>query len=871
MRRYLQKHVRRPSLASWSRPFSAAAPTEGLPSSADVVVIGGGSIGASTLYHLSQMGVDAVLVEKDQLTAGTTWHSAGLLWRLRPSDIDIQLINHTRHLAKTLEAETGVSTGWVENGGLFIAANAERLSEYQRLATLGKYFGIHAEVLSPADTKALYPLMNVSDLKGTLYSPGDGTIDPSSWVAALAKGAKLHGAKIFEKTPVEAILTEAAGKDETQVVGVQLGGGHVIRTKRVVNAAGVWSNYIAKMVGKDIPLCAMHHAYVVTERIEGIQNMPNVRDHDASVYLKLQGDVLQVGGYEPNPIFWENVQNDFAFSLFDLDWDVFSTHINGAVNRVPIIEATGVRSTVCGPESFTPDHKALLGEMPGVRGFFLGCGFNSAGIMLAGGAGQQLAHWVTAGRPTIDMFSYDIQRYHLSMLGHQRWNRERSHEAYAKNYSIVFPHDEPLGGRNVRLTPFHAKLKAANCVFQTRHGYERPGYFADVRSQGDVAVKPYTYYGNYNHTPHADDPYLRAIEADNTFGWPGSHEIVGAEARACRETVVLFDQSYFGKFVLSGDDAPAAIEYICTNKMKGPGATVYTLMCNAAGGTECDLTVSQVDDTTFYITAGGASATHDFAWIASLLRRFPKTSLADFTDDFGVLSVQGPLSRPLLEKLTGADLSNDAFPFSTHRLVTMAGYTFRMLRLTFVGELGYELHIPKDACEAVYDALWTTGEALGIRNAGYLAMDALSVEKGYKHWHEDLRSDDTPVEAGMLFTCKLDKDFSGRDVLAKQKANGVSKKLICLTPNEHIPLKGNEAIWRDGTCVGFVRRCAFGHSVGKSVGYGYIQHPDGAVVTPKFVKDGVYEIETLNERRVPATLHTKCVFDPTNARVQGEY
>ncbi|OQS05254.1 sarcosine dehydrogenase, mitochondrial isoform X1 [Thraustotheca clavata] len=862
MHRYIQKRL----LPRYSSSLSTNP-----PSSADVVVIGGGSIGASTLYHLADMGVNAVLLEKDQMTAGTTWHSAGLLWRLRPSDIDIQLIDRTRTLAKSLENETGVSTGWVENGGLFIAVNHERLSEYQRLATLGKYFGIDSHVLSPAETKELYPLMNVSDLKGTLYSPGDGTIDPSGWVAALTKGAKMKGAQVFENTPVADILTENTPRGDKKVVGVQLKGGHIIRTNRVINAAGVWSNYIAKMVGKVIPLCAMHHAYVVTERIDGIQNMPNVRDHDASVYLKLQGDVLQVGGYEQDPIFWEKVENEFAFSLFDLDWDVFSTHINGAVNRVPIIEQTGVRSTVCGPESFTPDHKALLGEMQGVQGFFLGCGFNSAGIMLSGGSGQQLAQWVMHGRPSIDMFSYDIHRFHPLMLGNQRWNRERSHEAYAKNYSIVFPHDEPLAGRNIRLTPFHKSLEPYNCVYQTRHGFERPGYFADVKTQGKVAIKPYTYYGNYNHIPHQEDAYLKAIEDDNTFGWPKSHATVGGEVQACRNAVAVFDQSYFGKFILTGKDAPAAIEWICTNKMKGPGTTVYTLMCNAQGGTECDLTVSQIDDTTFYITAGGGSATHDWAWISSQLEHFPNTNLRDVTEDYGVLSIQGPRSRELLSQLTSRDLSNEAFPFSTHAMVTIANHTFRMLRLTFVGEIGYELHIPTEPCQEIYDLVMKTGANMGIRNAGYLAMDSLSVEKGYKHWHEDLRSDDTPVEAAMLFTCKLDKSFSGRDVIAAQKERGVAKKLICLTPDEDIPLKGNEAIWRNGECLGFIRRCAFGYTIGKSVGYGYVVRHDGQTITPKFLKEGAYEIETLNERRVPATLHMKCVFDPTNERVQGNY
>ncbi|RHY32968.1 hypothetical protein DYB32_002079, partial [Aphanomyces invadans] len=777
-------------------------------------------------------------------------------------------IRRTRDLAKSLEAETGISTGWVENGGLFIAANHERLSEYQRLATLGKYFDIPAQVLSPSDTKQLYPLMNVSDLKGTLYSPGDGTIDPSGWVTALTKGARQLGAKAYQHTRVEAIVTRPA-KHGKQVTGVQVAGGHVIQTKHVVNCGGVWAPAISQMVGQDIPLCAMHHAYVVTERIEGIQNMPNVRDHDASVYLKLQGDVLQVGGYEPNPIFWRDVDPNFAFSLFDLDWDVFSTHIDGAVNRVPVIGSTGVRSTVCGPESFTPDHKALLGPLPGVTGFYLGCGFNSAGIMLAGGCGHQLAEWIVDGRPSLDMFSYDIHRFHPSMLGHARWNKERSHEAYAKNYAIVFPHDEPLAGRNMRLTPFHAQLSAANCVFQTRHGFERPGYFAvDGRP---AAIKPYTYYGAYDIPTHDTDNYLAAIEADNTFGWPASHDIVAREVAACRRHAAMFDQSYFGKFFLDGPDATAAIEYLCTNEMKGVGKTVYTLMCNHRGGIECDLTVSQLGPHSYYIVAGGASATHDWEWIRHNVESFD-VALVDRTDDFGVLSLQGPASRSILEKLTSADLTDAALPFSSHTLATVAGVPgVRVLRLTFVGELGYELHIPKAGCAAVYAAIASTDPR--VVNAGYLCMDSMSVEKGYKHWHEDVRSDDTPVEAGMLFTVKLTtpREFVGKAAIAAQKAHGVSKKLIALTPDETIPLKGNEAIWRHGECVGFIRRCAYGHTVGRSVGYGYVVHPNGDAITSAYLKEGKYEIETLNERRVPATFHAKAVFDPSNARVQGKY
>ncbi|CAB4011210.1 Sarcosine dehydrogenase, mitochondrial, partial [Paramuricea clavata] len=542
-------------------------PPHAVPNEADVVVIGGGSLGSSTLYHLTKLGLkNVVLLEKNQLTAGTTWHSAGLVWRLRPSDVDVELLAHTRKLSNdVLENETGLSTGWIENGGLFIADNKERLNEYQRLMTLGKVFGVNSHVLSPKETKDLYPLMNVDDLYGTLYSPGDGTLDPAGWATTLTRAAKNGGAQVFENCTVTGITTAVDDLGVKHVTGVDTPTGH-IKTKAVVNCAGVWAPYLGEMVGAAVPLVAMYHSYIVTERIEGIEKMPNVRDHDLSVYLKLQGDGLSVGGYEHNPIFWDKVSKDFAFGLFDLDWDVFSAHVDGAVHRVPVIGETGVKSTVCGPESFTADHKPLMGEVPECRGFYLGCGFNSAGIMMSGGCGRELAQWIVHGHPTLDMYGYDIRRFHSSLTSNQKWNRERSHESYAKNYSIVYQHDEPLASRNMRCDPFHKVLLDAGCVYQERLGWERPGWFAlDSKAE----LNEYDYYGAYEHERKISK-YEELLTIDYTFDFPQHHDIIGKECETCRTKVAAFNMSYFGKFYISGPDAQKAVDWIFSNNMQKP-------------------------------------------------------------------------------------------------------------------------------------------------------------------------------------------------------------------------------------------------------------------------------------------------------------
>uniref|UniRef100_A0AAZ1X1C0 Sarcosine dehydrogenase, mitochondrial n=1 Tax=Oreochromis aureus TaxID=47969 RepID=A0AAZ1X1C0_OREAU len=850
---------------------ASSGPTKPLPRSADAVVIGGGSLGCQTIYHLAKMGMtNVVLLERDRLTAGTTWHTAGLLWQLRPSDVEVELLAHTRNvISKDLEEETGLHTGWIQNGGLFIASNKQRLDEYKRLMSLGKVYGIESHVLSPAETKDLYPLMNVDDLYGTLYVPKDGTMDPAGTCTTLTRAATARGATVIENCPVTGIQvrTDDIGVKRVKAVETQHG---TIETPCVVNCAGVWATKLGEMAGVKVPLIAMHHAYVVTERIEGIQNMPNVRDHDASVYLRLQGDALSVGGYERNPIFWDEVSDKFAFSLFDLDWDVFMQHIEGAVNRVPALEQTGIKSTVCGPESFTADHKPLMGEAPEVRGFFLGCGFNSAGMMLGGGCGRELAHWIIHGRPEKDMYGYDIRRFHNSLTDNKRWIRERSHESYAKNYSVVFPFDEPLASRNMRKDPFH-----------------QVGQWLDRQCRQLITVKDYDYYGAYDVKRNEKYKYDELLGQEYTFDFPPHHDVIKNECLSCRHSVAVFDMSYFGKFYLTGPDAKKAADWLFTADVnKKPGTTVYTCMLNKRGGSEADLTVSRLEPgaanlplapesngDAYYLAIGGGVAEHNWNHIRTVLQdQGFRCQLTDHSEDMGMISIQGPKSREVLQEVLDTDLSNEAFPFSSHKVVNAAGHQVRAMRLSFVGELGWELHIPKDSCLPVYRAVMAAGAKHGIINSGYRAIDSLSIEKGYRHWHADLRPDDTPLEAGLAFTCKLKSSipFQGRDMLEKQKKEGLKRRIVCFTTDEKVPMFGLEAIYRNGVPVGHLRRADYGFYIDKTIGYGYIRNPDGGVVSADFIKSGEFTLERMGVV-YKAKAHLKSPFDPENKRVKGIY
>uniref|UniRef100_A0A673MTK0 Sarcosine dehydrogenase, mitochondrial n=1 Tax=Sinocyclocheilus rhinocerous TaxID=307959 RepID=A0A673MTK0_9TELE len=784
--------------------------------------------------------------------SGTTWHTAGLLWQLRPSDTEVELLAHTRN-QRLDEYKRLMSMGL--HNQIAKTNGFNKLIDYF-VFQLGKAYGIESYVLSPAETKDLYPLMNVKDLYGTLYVPKDGTMDPAGTCTTLSRAATARGATVIENCPVTGIQVKVDDLGIKRLKAVETAHG-TIQTPCVVNCAGVWATKLGKMAGVNVPLIAMHHAYVVTERIEGIQNMPNVRDHDASVYLRLQGDALSVGGYEQNPIFWEDVScNNLFFILF-----------------------------FCfPPESFTADHKPLMGEAPEVRGFFLGCGFNSAGMMLGGGCGKELAHWIIHGRPEKDMYGYDIRRFHHSLTNNNRWIRERSHESYAKNYSVVFPFDEPLASRNMRKDPFHQVLQEQGCVFQERHGWERPGWF---NRDGPAPILDYDYYSAYDVPKNTDYKYSEILGKEYTFDFPPHHDVIRDECLTCRNAVAVFDMSYFGKFYLTGPDAKKAADWLFTADVnKAPGSTVYTCMLNKRGGVESDLTVSRLEPSpahlpltpesngeAYYLAIGGGVAQHNWSHIQAVLQdQGFHCTLIDHTEDMGMISIQGPKSRELLQEVLDSDLSSDAFPFSTHKIVNAAGHKVRAMRLSFVGEMGWELHIPKESCLPVYHAVRAAGAKYGICNAGYRAIDSLSIEKGYRHWHADLRPDDTPLEAGLAFTCKMKTSipFLGRKALEAQKAEGLRRRIVCFTVDEKVPMFGLETIFRNSVPVGHLRRSEFGFAIDKTIGYGYIRNPDGGVVSPDFVRSGEFTLERMGVT-YKATAHLKSPFDPENKRVKGIY
>lgn len=841
-----------------------------VPSEADVVIIGGGAQGTSTLYHLQKRNVNAVLVEKDDLTAGTTWHSAGLHWRLRPNDTDIQLLNTTRELCKTdgiLHKETDIDV-WTANGGLFCANNEARLDEYRRLHTIGKVYGIESHILKPHECQDIYPLMNSDDMVGALYSPGDGLIDPTGITQAFAKAGRALGGKIFTNTAVTGITVK-----DGEVTGVETDQG-TIKTKTVVNCGGCWGEKIAAMAGCQAPLASMRHAYVVTDKIPDLGFVPNIRDHDLSVYLKFQGQSLAIGGYEPNPIFWD-VEDNFSFGLFDLDWDVFGFNLEGHLKRVPAIENVGIAHTVCGPESFTPDHKPLLGPAPEVRGFYFNCGYNSSGIMLSGGCGEQVAHWIVDGSPTLDMFGMDINRFHSSYAGNKKWCNDRSQEAYAKNYAIVFPHDQPLAGRNMRHTPFHERLLADGCVHEEKLGWERPLYFVGA-GPGSTSPKDYDYYGAYEHTSeHTEHRYADLLKHEYSFQWPQeTFKFARMQHEAARDSVAVFDMSAFGKLMIRGADAQRAMDWLCTNNVaKGPGFTTYTEMCNSSGHIEADLTVTCVGENEFYVVLPGASFQHDRVWIERCCHKEKfDVEFEDVSEKLGVLSVQGPRSREVLQSLTDTSLAESDFAFATTRMAKLGGVDLRLVRLTFVGELGWELHIPSEDCVSVYDQIMEAGRPHGICNAAYTAIESLSLEKGYKHWHADVSTGDTPLEAGLGFICKMKSStpFQGREALEKQKREGLKKRLVYLYPEEDVPIFGLEAIYRNDVPVGFLRRGCYSFSLEAPLGTGYISDPDGAVIDAAYLKQGEYSLDVMG-KRYKCRVATGTPFDPKNLRIKGQY
>lgn len=804
-----------------------------LPSTAQAIIVGGGIVGCSTAYHLARLGVDVVLLERHKLTSGTTFHAAGLVGQLRSSANVTQLLGYSVALYDRLEEETGQATGWKRNGGLRLACTAERWTEVKRQATTAHSFGLEMELLTPLEAQAMWPLMDVGDVVGAAFLPTDGQANPSDITQALAKGARRAGAVIVEDVEVTRVIVEGG-----RIRGVETAQG-VIEAPKVVACCGQWTRDFARAVGVTVPLVSMEHQYMVTEPIPGVTpGLPTLRDPDRLTYWKEEVGGLVMGGYEPNPKPWAvgGLPKDFHFSLLDSDFDHFEQIMEHALGRVPALQTAGVKELVNGPESFTPDGNFILGEAPEQPGFFVGAGFNAFGIAAGGGAGMALAEWVAQGAPPFDLWPVDIRRFGRPHFDPD-WVRTRTVEAYGKHYTMAWPSEEHDSGRPCRRSPLYRVLKDKGAVFGEKLGWERANWFA---ISGEAPRDIYTYQR------------------------PNWHDAVGREHRAAREAAVLIDQSSFAKFLVKGADAQAALAPLCANDISGPpGTLTYTQMLNDKGGIEADVTIARLAPHKFYITTGTGFATRDFDWI---LRHLKGAEAVDLTSGQAVLSLMGPKARDILAAVTAADVSNAAFPFGRVRRLPIAGAPVVALRVSYVGELGWELHIPTEYAVTVYEALHRAGAAHGLVDAGYRAIETLRLEKGYRAWGADIGPDHTPDEAGLGWAVKLNHDFKGRAAVEAQRAAGVAKRLATFTADPQIILLGRETIYRNGDRVGYLSSGGFGHSLGKSIGMGYVRGDPG--MTRDDVLSGRYELEVATER-VPCQVTLSPLYDPKQLRMKA--
>ena len=809
-----------------------------IPSHAQIVVIGGGIIGCSTAYHLAkEHNAEVVLLERGQLTCGTTFHAAGLVGQLRSNASITRLLKYSVELYEKLEQETGLASGWKQNGGLRLANNQQRWTEIKRQTTTARSFGLEMHLLSATEAKQLWPLMDESDLVGAAYLPSDGQANPSDLTASLAKGARMHGVKIIEN-----ILLTGVNTKDGRVVSVTTDQGEIACEKLVV-CAGQWSKQIGRMSGVNVPLQSMQHQYMITEPMNVPADLPTLRDPDRLTYFKEEVGGLVMGGYEPNPKPWDvkTIPDDFKFSLLDSDWDHFEQLMHQALIRVPELEHTGVKTLINGPESFTIDGNFILGEAPEINNYFVGAGFNAYGIAAAGGAGKALAAWVISGEQPMDLWVVDIRRF-SSMHRNDDWVKARTVEACAKHYTMAWPHEEYTSGRPLLTSALYDRLKTRGACFGSKLGWERANWFA----------------------PQGMEP-----KDEYSFSRQNWFNPVGEEHRAIRDSVGLFDVSSFAKFELAGKDAATCLEWICANKVaKSVGRLSYTQLLNSRAGIECDLTVARLDDDVFYIVTGTGFRVHDASWIRDHIPASAQVEFTDVTEQFGTLSLMGPNAREVLQAVTDDDCSNIGFPFAHVRMLRIKGHSVRALRVTYVGELGWELHVPLSATADIFDALMMAGQKYNIRAAGYRAIESLRLEKGYRAWSADITPNDTPFEAGLGWAVKLNSntEFIGREA-AEKAAQSIQKKyLACFTvADPSINLLGRETILRNGEISGYLSSAGFGYTVDKSIGYGYIKNQQG--VSEDYLSTGSYQL-VVAESKVDARIHFEPLYDPQGLKIK---
>jgi 4-methylaminobutanoate oxidase (formaldehyde-forming) len=808
------------------------------PNSARAVVIGGGVIGCSVAYHLAKLGWrDVMLLEQGRLTCGTTWHAAGLVGQLRAHQNMTRLVQYSGELYQALEVETGQATGWKQCGSVLVARTPERVTLFKRIASAARAQGVACELISIGEAARRYPVMRTDDLLGALWLPDDAKVNPADVTQALAKGARMRGARILEQTRVTAIHQKNG-----VATGVATMRGD-IAAEVVINCAGQWARQVGRLCGVSVPLHSAEHMYVVTGRIDGVHpDLPVLRDPDGYIYVKEEVGGLLVGGFEPVAKPWgmDGIPENFEFGILPDDWEQFQILMENALTRLPALETAEIKTFMNGPESFTPDNNFIMGEAPELKHFFVAAGFNSIGIASGGGAGRALAEWIVNGEPTLDLWPVDIRRF-APFHNDDKFLKARVSEVLGLHYMMPWPNRELASARPQRSSPLYARLKAKHALFGSKMGWERPNFFA----------------------PSVDEARL-----DYAWGRQNWFPYAAVEHKATREAVTLADLTSFAKFFVEGRDAEVALQRLCANDVVAPvGQTVYTGLLNARGTYESDLTVARLAADRFLLITGTAQATRDADWIRRHLGEF-NAKLTDVTSSYAVIAVMGPRARHLLCRVTKAPLDDAAFPFGALREIAIGSARISASRRTYVGELGWELYVPTDHAGGVYDALMEAGGDLGVRDAGYYAIESLRLEKGYRAWGRELTPDTNPYEAGLAFAVRLDKgDFLGRDALLALKDKLPARRLlsfVALSPDTPLA-HGGELILRNGAPAGEVTSAAYGHSVGGIVALGYLA-TGGARVDDVFLA-APFEIDIAGDR-VPVRASLKAPYDPGGARLK---
>ncbi len=798
-------------------------------------------------------------MEQNKLGGGTTWHAAGMVGRLRTTTSMTKINQCSAELYAGLEKETGHSVGWKQVGSIIVGKSEDRMVQLRRTCAMAELMGVEARLISADEARQRWPLIRKDDLLGAAWLPHDGKVIPKEVPLALAKATVKRGAKVIEGVRVLNVERSAS-----RVTGVATDQGS-IHAEFVVLTGGMWTRELGLRCGVSLPLYPVEHHYIVTEPIPGaFDELPLGRDPDLCIYFRGEGQGIMLGAFQKftKPWLVDEIPPDFSFKLLEPDWEKYQEPLAAGKWRIPALEKCGFEKFVNGPESFTPDNNWLMGETPELRNLFVMAGFNSVGIATSGGAGKYLAEWMMEGRPTMDFWSVDVRRFG-PWANNRAFLRERVTETLGLHYQMAWPNREFETARGLRKSPLHDRLTAQGACFGAKNGWERPNWFA----------RPPLSHLNTSHAAVISEkspavPFATKPETIYSFGrqnWFPNH---AAEHQAARENVAVFDQSGFSKLVLKGRDAVGVLQRLCGNEVDVPvGQAVYTGMFNERGGFESDLTVIRVTATEYFIVTGSAQTLRDFDWITRNIQSAEQAELVDVTAAFSILGVMGPNSRALLSRVTDADLSNAAFPFLSAITIPIGPATVRAVRITYVGELGWELHGTTDQAALVYDTLMAAGKDLGAINAGHYAINSLRLEKGYRAWGADISPDDTPLEAGLAFAVAWNKkvSFIGRDALLKQKEAGVNRRLVIFVLEDPAPvLWGSEPILRNGIAVGYTTSGAYGHTLGAAVGMGYVKSPGNA--TDEFIKAGHYEIN-VNGTPCPAKAFLRPPYDAERKRI----